>query len=144
MSEQRFAIGDEVQIIRPVENEGGRSYMPGLKAVVEDYVPKGSESAEGGPAFYWLTRHHGMGSLWAYEDYLVLARTRAQLAARRIPTYEDVIKALPLSWNYQAGFEMDEKDPSSESNEVEFYGETEDGLRFGVRIEVMDIWEMYN
>lgn len=133
-------LGDEVRLIRDIKNEE-HTYSKGTLGIVEYYVPEGDPDAEGGPAFYELRREYGMGNFWANEADVERTRTAEELNARRLPTRAEIIQALPLSWGYREGLDIFESDASPATNEIEFYGQTEAGLRFGVRLEVVDIWE---
>lgn len=132
----KFDEGDEVKAL--VTDEASRIFE-GETYVVEfayddDDVPGLAE------ALYSLAHVSGSAGMEALESQLERTRTRAEMDARKLPTYEQIIQAFPISWGYHSGFDVTESDASPSSNEIEFYGRTEEGLPFGFRVEVVDIW----
>lgn len=130
MTELKFKEGDEVEAL--VTDRDSRIYA-GEKYIVEfayDDVP------EFGEPFYSLKNAE------ALESQLKLSRTWREMLARKLPTPLDIIKAVPISgWGWNSGLGIDESDIRGETDTVELYGKTDEGLPFGLRMQVVAIWQ---
>lgn len=114
--------------------------LTGVKAIVEEYVP--AADSEYGQAFYWLSHDGGLNNLTAPAEYVSLLKTPDQLAEDRTPSLGEVKRFLG-SELLSSGevFSIDETDPTESDKQLMLYGETHDGFRFGVQVNVEAIFE---
>lgn len=119
----------------------------GTEFEVESYVAADDDDNDaGGIAFYWGRTRDG-GDVACAASVAVLVRTAEEQANRAIPTLTDVTTALAsvaidMEGRGAAGFEADETNTygKPETGVFEVYGQTDDGLRFGVEVEVKRVW----
>lgn len=111
----------------------------GTEFVVDEYIP--AEKSEGGVPFYWGSRPPSSGDLSVPADCVALVKTAEEMAARKIPTRQQVMDEISLE--LLSSFESFDTDESVEDGEAsrEVYGKTADGLPFAFKITVESVWE---
>lgn len=136
----KFHEGDEV--ITLTDPPHGQGWIKGRKYIIDYPLDPDPESDDDRQAYDLKLEYWGSAG-WAYEDELELSRPLKEMVSRRLPSPEDIIKAMgPSSWeDFETGLRVDETDIGGETRAIEFYGRTEEGLRFGARMEVTRIWE---
>ena len=131
----RSVSGDE-----DVDRSAGRA---GSEYDVFSYAPEGVDNDDPNcKAYYLLDDEHSIGgSHWAYPEHVEVVMTPEQKVDRKLPSIKEVSLAVSggLHRLMIEGMEFDETTVCGEY--VEAYGRTDDGLRIGVRIAVLKVWE---
>lgn len=132
----KFNIGDEVRITnQPAVDTNFPAARVGSVLVIGDYVS--AEQADDGTPFYWS--QGSSGDSWFFEGDAELVRSASELAARKVPTAEQIASDLGgVIGNFRL-IDVDESDVDGSS--VDFYGTTDDGLSVGFRVRVERVWE---
>lgn len=118
----------------------GKKYRAGTLIEIEEYID--AEEAEDGQAFYWASSHGtgNMNDITVDAAHVELAKTAEQMAARRIPTMEELRDFLGSALLDEGDtFEVTETDRDGAG--VEIAGKTHDGLRFAATIQITSIYE---
>lgn len=119
-----------------------RSFAKGYEFVVDDYVS--AEESEDGQAFYWGSSVYGVGDVAVAASAVVKIMSASDMARRRPPTLAAIRRAVAcdLLIGHAADFTLDETDASGGGDEIDVYGETDDGLRFGFTLTVSNVYEV--
>jgi hypothetical protein len=126
----KFHEGDEVRAIGPdFDLREGQLYV--VEFAYDDAVEQVGE-----PVYSLSQPDRGAGGMEGRESHLKLVRTYAQMRARKLPTPLDIIKAVPIGWDWRGPFEITESDIAGETDAIELYGKTDEGLPFAVRLKV--------
>lgn len=142
----RGAIARTTRDVYDLVTHGGtRNVMhrAGTQFEVEDYVPDGEVKGE--PlAFYWGNNNGGMGNVCVPADAAEPVMTAEQAAARTIPTRTQLAKeigpALVRDGGDRSGFGIFECD-GADGVTTELFGKTDEGLSFGFRLRVEQVWK---
>lgn len=98
-----------------------------------------------GKAYYLLDKEGSLGGTdWAYPENLKAVQSAAERGARRVPSIEDLTRAVSSSLHHGSGdiVEIDETDHRDAANGViHAYGRAANGLRIGFRVRVDQIEE---
>lgn len=128
-------------LVRVTEDHqlGDDTTYKGTEFIVDVFVPAG-DPAEDYLPFDWYYGNDEYGSYReAAADKVELVKTADQLAARRIPTPEEIIAELACLDDYN-GFNITEADrPDGASRELS--GRTTDGLGFACTITVSNVYQ---
>ena len=151
MSGHPIGEGALVRLSRDLTDEergwfGSTCAYRGQEFVIEEYLP-----AAGNPDpqpddipvdFYYGSANGGMNNVTAPADALEVIRTAAQMAARRPPTRPVIRDAVQSALTGLSAdtFECNETDRDG-SVCIEVYGRTTDGLPFGFRVRVEQVWK---
>lgn len=125
----KFYEGDEVKALVTDQDSGIREGQTYRVEFAYDDVPDLDEP------LYSLSGPNGSAGQEALESQLVRTRTAAELRARKLPTPRQIVEAVPLGW-YTEAFDLNESDIGGESDAIELYGRTAEGLPFGFRMRV--------
>lgn len=134
--ENIIPIGSLVEVIEGRTHPAGDRVRGGQKFYVEDYAPFNED-----PEFYSEVY---MGSdpegfhVCTDADNVKLLLTPEQLRQRKYPTATEILKDLDLLGGW-GEFDFNESEVT-EDDTIELYGETPDGLRFGVQLKVTAIF----
>lgn len=119
--------------------EDGDEVSKGSEFTIDEYVPAGDPEQDYLP-FDWYMGIDEYGSYReAAADKVELVKSAAQMAARRIPTAEEIVAALDCLNDYD-GFRITEAD-RPEGGSRELAGHTEDGLYFACTITVSNVYQ---
>lgn len=134
---ETFAPIEEGALVRLTRDVDG--YGAGFQFVIDEYVePRPEAEREAGEIdapIYYGNANGGSGNVCVPADAVEVVKSAAVLAARKLPTAEQITEALSIdSWD----LEFDEWTKSG--NTVEVYGRTEDGLTFGFTLTVSRPW----
>jgi hypothetical protein len=108
---------------------------PGFEFTVEEYIS--AEEAEDGTAFYWGSAQGGCNNVAAWASDIELVKTADEMAARRIPTVPEVVELISSALIGAEGVHETDRDGVSG---VEVYARAENGLTYGFRVHVTDLW----
>lgn len=133
-----YPPGSLVRVIEDHEVDGSWVYK-GAEYTVTEFVPAGDPEDDELPYdWYWVEDAYG-SNREVRADKVELVKTAEQMAARRIPTAEQIIAQLHCLGDYE-GFELNAADsPDIDSREIS--GMTDDGLRFAFTITVSSIYQ---
>lgn len=111
----------------------------GERITIEDFFTAGDPEQDEIPVdFYYAHDEHGC-TVVVPADAVEVVKTSAAMAARKVPTVEQIAQELGITDGWSDAFEINEWVRSG--NEIECYGETGDGLPFGFTIKVTASWE---
>lgn len=110
----------------------------GDRITVEDFFTAGTEDDEIPVDFYEAHDEHGC-TVVIPADAIEIVRSASEMAARRVPTPEQIAKELGITDGWSDAFDIDEWIRSGD--EIECYGRTSDDLPFGFRVKVVAAWE---
>lgn len=117
-------------------------YCPALKPGDEGYGD--SEYIQG--EFYYGSAQGGINNVVVPADLVEQVMSAKEMGQRRPPSKAEVAEAIAGEVHsvHNVGFEFDETDHSGavENATFEAYGSTEEGLRFGVEVQVLRVWEV--
>lgn len=135
MSTEIFPYGTLVRVTEAHQLDGEHRVEKGQEFTVDAYV---SAESDDGIAYYVGDDDHWTAT-YAAPDKVELVKTAEQLAARRIPTAEQIIAELSCLDDYE-GFELNAADaPEGASRELS--GVTDEGLPFAFTITVSNIYQ---
>ncbi len=138
--------------LREATPEGWHEPRPkGFEFEVEEFVPA---LKEGDPDFgdddyiqvdfYYGNAQGGFNNVCVPADIVEQVKSAEEMAAREIPSLRDVSKAVSSGLHslMNDGMEFYETSVSGEDSApyVEGYGRTDDGLAFGVKVAVLEVW----
>lgn len=132
-----FEPGSLVRVTEDHAIDGVWIYK-GEEYIIEDFVPAGDPEDDYLPYdWYWTEDTYG-SNRDIRADKVELVKTAEQVAARRIPTAEQIIRELDCMGDHD-GFRIDEADaPEGASREIS--GRTDDGLFFACTITVSNVY----
>jgi hypothetical protein len=135
--ENIIPIGSLVEVIESeaLEDSGDRVYS-GQKFIVDDYAPFNDDPEYYSEVYSGYTTQDSWVA--ARKDNVRLVKTPQQLRDRKLPDARTILKELDFLGGF-SDFEFDESE-ITEDDTVEIYGETPDGLRFGVQLKVTAIF----
>ena len=110
---------------------------------VDEFLTAGDPAHDEVPVdFYVGNADGGSGNVCVPADAVEVVRTAAQMAARRPPTRPQLRDAVQsqLTGLSTDTFECDETDRDGDFA-IEVYGRTTEGLPFGFRVRVEQVWE---
>lgn len=93
-----------------------------------------------GKAYYLLDKEGSLGGTdWAYPENLKAVQSAAERGARRVPSIEDLTRAVSSSLHHGSGdiVEIDHRDAAN--GVIHAYGRAANGLRIGFRVRVDQI-----
>lgn len=135
--ENIIPMGSLVEVIESEEMEdSGDRVFSGQKFIVDDYAPFNDD-----PDFYSeVYSGYTTQDSWvaARKDNVRLVKTPEQLREREYPTAREILKELDFLGGF-SDFDFNESE-ITEDDTIEVYGETPDGLRFGVALKVTAIF----
>lgn len=136
----RSVCGDE-DIDKVAASPGDTEHMISSYCAADD--PDNDDPK--GLAYYLLdTPGSYGGNRWAYPEHIEVAKTVGQLAAREIPTLKEVASAVSGGLHHLMGESMEFFETQVEGSDSEPYvtgsGRTDEGLGFGVKIAVLEVW----
>lgn len=137
--------GSLVRITRDLAGDDFPNYRRGFEFVVDEFL-RAEDNTEPEPGdigvdFYYGSTDGGSGNVYAPADALEVVKTAAQMAARRIPTREQIRNEIASKLlDYFDTFETDETVRLGDA-EIEVYGRTADGLGVGFRVKVTSAWQ---
>ena len=129
-----YPPGTLLRITETHQIEGGEVQRAGTEFTVQMFVS--AEEADEPIAYYWGETKYG-SSVSPDANKVELVKTADRLAARRIPSAEQIIRELHCLGDYD-GFRIDEAD-APEGGAREIVGMTDDGLPFAFTITVSNI-----
>ena len=90
--------------------------------------------------YYYGSNNGGYNNVFVPADAVELVKTAAQMSARTAPSMAEIRDQISgeLLGDFDT-FETDETDRDG-ANGVEVYGRTHEGLPFGFRVRVTDVW----
>lgn len=133
--------GTWVRLTRDLKDFHGQNRSQGHEFEIEEFVTAGDASKdEVAVDFYYGNTEGGMGNLWAPADAVEIVRTVAQQRARELPGSRALLQA--IAHNLSGGNDFNITESQFDGNQkLEVFGKTFDGLSFGFRILVEEIWE---
>jgi len=140
MSEENvFPNGVLVEVINTavLDDSGDRAYR-GTKFIVDDYAPFNED-----PDFYsevYMGYDSQGNYVVAAKDNVKLVLSAEAARNRKLPDTKTVLKEFDFLGGF-SDFNFDESD-IVEDDTIEVYGETPEGLPFGVRLKVTDIFHI--
>lgn len=135
--ENIIPMGSLVEVIETdtLEDSGDYAYR-GQKFIVDDYAPFNDDPDYYSEVYSGYTTQDSWVA--ARKDNVRLLKTPRQLRERKYPDARTILKDLDLLGS-MGDFEFNESE-ITEDDTIELYGETPDGLRFGVQLKVTAIF----
>lgn len=135
--ENTIPMGSLVEVIESatMEDSGDRVFS-GQKFIVDDYAPFNSDPDYYSEVYSGYTTQGGW--IAAGKDNVRLVKTPQELRERKLPDARTILKDLDLLGGW-GDYTFDESD-ITEDDTIEVYGETPDGLHFGVQLKVTAIF----
>jgi hypothetical protein len=136
--ENIIPMGSLVEVIESavLEDSGDRVHS-GQKFIVDDYAPFNDDPEYYSEVYSGYDTHDSWVA--AHKDNVRLLKTPEELRKRKYPTATEILKDLDLLGG-MGDFEFNESEVDPEDDSIELYGETPDGLRFGVRLKVAAVF----
>ena len=131
--------GSLVEVIESEElGDSGDRVRSGQKFIVDDYAPFTTDPDYYSEVYSGYTPQHSWVA--ARKDNVRLVKTPQQLRERKFPDARTILRDLDLLGGV-SDFEYDESEVIADDT-IELYGETPDGLRFGVQLKVASIFSV--
>lgn len=136
--------GAIAQVTTETENQLTHRLLPkGYRFEVEDYVS--AEESEDGRAFYWGSADGGGNNVAVLAEFAEQVMSAEQASQRTIPTRPKLAKeigaALVRDGGDRSGFAIFECDGvTGDGVTTELFGKTDEGLSFGFRVRVEQVW----
>ena len=134
--ENIIPLGSLVEVIESEELDGTDYAYRGQKFIVDDYAPFNDDPDYYSEVYSGYTTQDSWVA--ARKDNVRLLKTPEQLRERKYPDARTILKDLDLLGG-MGDFEFNESEVT-EDDTIELYGETPDGLRFGVQLKVTAIF----
>jgi hypothetical protein len=135
--ENIIPIGSLVEVIETAELEdSGDRVFSGQKFLVDDYAPFNDDPEYYSEVYSGYTTQDSWVA--AHKDNVRLLKTPEQLRERKYPDARTILKDLDVLGG-MGDFEYNESEIVADDT-IEVYGETPDGLRFGVQLKVAAIF----
>lgn len=138
----------EDTIVRPTreltEDEKAWAHFPSHarprdeRYTIDEAFPASAEPGEPDVAIYECRDEHGC-TVVLPASAVEVVMTAAKAQARKLPTPETILSELDLLGDFDT-FETDMSDRDG-ANAREVYGRTHEGLTFGFRVRVVEVWE---
>jgi hypothetical protein len=134
--------GTLVRLTRDLIDLNGADLRAGLEFSVEEFVTAGDPAQEEIDIdFYAGSAYGGYSNINVPADAVEVVRTAEQQQSRVLPSRTQlsdfVGKAL---LDEHLDLYMDETSVDAALHQVEVYGHTSEGLGFGFRVKVLDVW----
>lgn len=138
--ENIIPYGSLVEVIESDDlGEGsGNQVRSGQKFIVDDYAPFTDDPDYYSEVYSGYTPEHSWVA--ARKDNVRLLKTPQELRKRQYPNARAILKDLDLLGG-MGDFEYNESEIVDDDT-IELYGETPDGLRFGVQLKVASIFSV--
>ena len=111
--------------------------------VISEYVePRPENERDPGEIdepIYYGNVNGGINNVFAPADAVELVKTAAEMAARKVPTVQEIAQELGITDGWSDAFEIDEWIRSGD--QIECYAKTNEGLTFGFTVKVTAAWE---
>ena len=133
--ENIIPMGSLVEIIESDTELDDRGYS-GQKFIVDDYAPFNDDPDYYSEVYTGYTTQDSWVA--ARKDNVRLLKTPEQLRERKYPDARKILKELDFLGGF-SDFDFNESE-ITDDNTIEVYGETPDGLRFGVQLKVTAIF----
>lgn len=135
--EELIPMGSLVEVIESetLDDTGDQAYS-GQKFIVDDYAPFNDDPDYYSEVYSGYTTQDSWVA--ARKDNVRLLKTPQQLRERKYPDARTILRDLDLLGG-MGDFEYTESE-ITEDDTIEVYGETPDGLRFGVQLKVTAIF----
>ena len=139
MSEEIYPEGSLLEVLETSRNsETGEFCRSGQKFVVSDYAPK-TDDPDLMSEIYIGYEQDG-SSVEAHKDNVKFLLSAEDARERKLPDARTILKELDFLGGF-SDYAFDESD-ITEDDTVEIYGQTPDGLRFGVQLKVTAIFSV--
>ena len=135
--ENIIPIGSLVEVIESevLEDSGDRVFS-GQKFIIDDYAPFNEDPEYYSEVYSGYTTQDSWVA--ARKGNVRLVKTPSQLRGRKLPDARTILKELDFLGGF-SDYDFNESEIIDDDT-VEIYGETPDGLRFGVNLKVTAIF----
>lgn len=131
-------VEDTVNLTSSGPEQMYQAVPKGSEFTVEDYVS--DAEAEDGVGFYWGSWRGGANNLAVVGHKVEQAKSAEEMRARRIPSRQELLEMLVADLTVSTEELRVEEIDKPQNGVTEIYGRTADGLPFGARIRVEQVW----